>query len=148
MQDGDLPFLGERRAAEHRTGPLAKPGTAASLARIWSREPHAVVTMHRPDCRSAIIDNPRQPLIAWTAGMTLSRMNPIPASIEDTRAWNVVDRAYMDAPPSTGGGRAPAAPAGLQTILLIGKPGNCAEPPGAAGRGPVRSVVTAPSCRD
>jgi hypothetical protein len=48
--------------------------TPSSLACIASSVLQAVVTMHRPESRSASIDTPMQPSIPCTRGITSSRM--------------------------------------------------------------------------
>ena len=82
VQHRDLPFLDERHAAEDLPARSRIGAMAASLARMSSCDSQAMVTMHRPDFRSAIIDMPMQPGMAWTAGITSSRTNSMPASME------------------------------------------------------------------
>ena len=51
--------------------------------------------MQRPDVRSTNKDRPTHPSMASIAGITLSRMCVIPASMDVGCAWIVVLRAYM-----------------------------------------------------
>src|SRR5215216_5618489 len=50
--------------------------------------------MQRPDDRSAIMDNPIQPSIPRSLGITSSRTCAMPASIDSGLAMIVVERAY------------------------------------------------------
>ena len=51
--------------------------------------------MQRPDVRSTNRDKPTHPSMPSSAGITLSRICAIPASMDEVCAWMVVLRAYM-----------------------------------------------------
>ena len=51
--------------------------------------------MQRPDVRSTNKDKPTHPPMPSSAGITLSRICAIPASMDEGCAWMVVLRAYM-----------------------------------------------------
>jgi hypothetical protein len=51
--------------------------------------------MQRPDVRSTINDKPTHPSMPSSAGITLSRVCAIPASMDEGCPWMVVLRAYM-----------------------------------------------------
>ena len=69
--------------------------------------------MHRPEPRSTSRDNPAQPSMPASAGITVSRMCVIPTSMNDGCASMVVERAYTVDTLQLG--RRPAAPTG-QTL--------------------------------
>jgi hypothetical protein len=60
-----------------------------------SSDCHALVAIHRPDDRSTNRDRPVYPSTPSSAGITVSRTCPIPASMDEGCAWMVVLRAYM-----------------------------------------------------
>jgi hypothetical protein len=64
--------------------------------------------MHWPDSRSTNKESPTYPSMAFSAGMTSSRTYAIPSSMDEGRAWIVVERAYTAHPFLLGG--APVAP--------------------------------------
>ncbi|MDX6342587.1 MAG: hypothetical protein QOH87_2725 [Trebonia sp.] len=51
--------------------------------------------MQRPDVRSTNRDKPTHPSMPSSAGITLSRVCAIPASMDEGCPWMVVLRAYM-----------------------------------------------------
>src|ERR1700747_2787822 len=67
----------------------------SSLACIASSDSQEVVTMQRPDVRSTNRDKPTHPSMPSSAGITLSRVCAIPASMDEGCPWMVVLRAYM-----------------------------------------------------
>jgi hypothetical protein len=67
----------------------------SSLARIASSDSQEVVTMQRPDVRSTNRDEPTHPSMPSSAGIALSRICAIPASMDEGCPWMVVLRAYM-----------------------------------------------------
>jgi hypothetical protein len=60
-----------------------------------SSDCQALVAIHRPDDRSTNRDRPVYPSQRSSAGITVSRTCPMPASMDEGCAWKVVVRAYM-----------------------------------------------------
>src|SRR6478672_9001476 len=67
--------------------------TCCALSRMACSVRQALVAMQRPFTRSTISDNPTNPSMCDIAGITVSRMCAIPASIMDGCAWIVEERA-------------------------------------------------------
>jgi hypothetical protein len=67
----------------------------SSLARIASSDSQEVVTMQRPDVRSTNRDKPTHPSMPSSAGIALSRVCAIAASMDEGCPWMVVLRAYI-----------------------------------------------------
>src|ERR1700731_4758463 len=67
----------------------------SSLARIASSDSQEVVTMQRPDVRSTSRGKQTHPSLPSRAGIALSRVCSIPASMDEGCPLIVVLRAYM-----------------------------------------------------
>ena len=95
VHGSDLPLLDLRATTEKLRGPSRIGRTDCSLVRIASSDSQDVVVMQRPDVRSTNRDKPTHPSMPSSAGITLSRIWAIPASMDEGCALMVVLRAYM-----------------------------------------------------
>jgi hypothetical protein len=72
---------GREAHVETQTAAGVSNNVASSLARIASSDCQELVTMQRPDVRSTSRDKPTHPSMSSSAGITLSRVCAIPASM-------------------------------------------------------------------